>query len=78
MILEKLSKLSKDWRPLEKDLASQQRDVRREIQKSDTESFTLDQDLREKYSKSRDWRELDDFKNKMAPTINRSSEGKQR
>ena len=35
-------------------------------------------DSREKHSKSRDWRELDDFKNKMAPTIDRSSEGKQR
>ena len=78
MVLEKLSKLSKDWRRLEKNLASQQRDVRREIQKSDTESFNLDPDSREKPSKSRDWRELDVFKNKMAPTIDRSNEGKQR
>ena len=46
MVLEKLSELSKDWRRLEKDLASQQRDVRREIQKSGTESFNLNPDLK--------------------------------
>ena len=76
MVLEKLSKLSKDWRQLEKDLASQHRDVCREIQKSDTESFNLDPDSREKQSKSRDWRELDDIKNKMAPTIDRARENR--
>ena len=42
------------------------------------ESFNLDPDSREKHSKSRDWHDLDDFKNKMAPTMDRSSEGKQR